>query len=50
MKRKNTFFINKENNLEDFKEKHNYQIVEEYWRKRKKNVKRISLNFASQKL
>ena len=35
MKRKNAFFINKDNNLEDFKATHNYQIVEEYWRKRK---------------
>ena len=32
MKRKNTFFINKEHNEEDLKAKHNYQIVEEYWR------------------
>ena len=40
MKRKNTFFINKENNQEDFKAKHNYQIVEEYWRKRKKECEK----------
>jgi hypothetical protein len=34
MKRKPTFFKDKDNNLGDFKAKHNYQIVEEYWRKR----------------
>ncbi len=40
MKRKNTFFINKENNLKDFNAKHNYQIVEEYWEKRKKECEK----------
>ena len=40
MKRKNAFFINKENNQEDFKAKHNYQIVEEYWRKRRKECEK----------
>ena len=40
MKRKNTFFINKDNNLEDFKGKHNYQIDEEYWSKRKKECEK----------
>ena len=50
MKREHNFFKNKDNNLEDFKAKHNYQIVEEYWGKEEKNVKRISLNFANQKL
>ena len=40
MKRKHTFFINKDNNLEEFKAKHNYQIVEEYWRKRKKECEK----------
>ena len=40
MKRKNTFFKNKDNNLESFKAKHNYQIVEESWRKRKKECEK----------
>ena len=40
MKRKNTFLINKENNQEDFKAKHNYQIVEEYWMKRRKECEK----------
>ena len=50
MKRKHTFFKNKDNNLEDFKAKHNYQIVENTGGKEEKNVKRISINFANQKL
>ena len=45
MKRKNTFFVDKENGLKDVKAKHNYQITEEYWKK-KKNVKKIFLNSA----
>ena len=36
MKKKHNFFINRDNNLDDLKLKHNYQIVEEYWGKRKK--------------
>lgn len=40
MKRKPTFFKNKDNNLEDFKAKHNYQRVEEYWRKRRKECEK----------
>ena len=40
MKRKHTFFKNKDNNLEDFKPKHNYQIVEEYWSKRRKECEK----------
>jgi len=40
MKKKHTFFINRGNNLEDFKLKHNYQIVEEYWGKRKKECEK----------
>ena len=33
-------FINKENNQENLKAKHNYQKVEEYWRKRKKECEK----------
>ena len=40
MKRKNNFFINKENNLKEVEEKHNYQIVEEYWKRRKKECEK----------
>ena len=40
MKRKNNFFVDKENGLKDFKAKHNYQIVEAYWRKRKKECEK----------
>ena len=45
MKIKNTFLINKENNQEDFIAKHNYQIVEEYWRKSKKDCDTILSKF-----
>ncbi len=40
MKRKNTFFVDKENSLKDFKAKHKYQIIEEYWKKRKKECEK----------
>ena len=40
MKRKRNFFINKDNNLEDSKVKHNYQILEEYWSKRRKECEK----------
>ena len=40
MKRKNTFFVDKENGLKDLKEKHNYQIIGEYWKKRKKECEK----------
>ena len=40
MKRKHTFLLDKDNNLEDFKAKHNYQIMEEYWKKRKKECEK----------
>ena len=40
MKRKPTFFKNKDNNLEDFKAKHNYQIMEEYLGKRRKECEK----------
>ena len=40
MNRKNAFFIEKENSLKDGKAKHNYQIVEEYWTKRKKECEK----------
>ncbi len=42
MKIKNTFFINKENIQKDFKPKHNYQVVEEYWKRRKEYEKNLS--------
>ena len=45
MKRKHTFFKNKYNNLEDFKPKHNYQIVEEYWRERRKEREKYLSKF-----
>ena len=35
MKRKNTFFVDKVNGLKDIQAKINYQIVEEFWKKRK---------------
>ena len=35
MKRKQTFLKDKDNNLIDFKIKHNYQIVDNYWEKRR---------------
>ena len=40
MKRKNAFFINKEISPKDLKTKHNYQVVEEYWKKRKKECEK----------
>ena len=40
MKRKNTFIVDKENCLKDVKAKHNYQIVAEYWKKRKKECEK----------
>lgn len=40
MKRKHTFIINNDNNLEEFKAKHNYQIIKEYSRKRKKECEK----------
>ena len=40
MERKNTFFVHNENGQKDIKAKHNYQIVEEYWKKRKKECEK----------
>ncbi len=40
MKRKIRFYLTKENNLNEVKVKHNYQIVEEYWKKRKKECEK----------
>ena len=40
MKRKNTFFVDKEIGLKDIKAKHNYQIKEEYWKKRRKECEK----------
>jgi hypothetical protein len=37
--------IDKDNNLEDFKAKHNYQIVEDYWRIRKKECEKTLSKF-----
>ena len=43
MKRKNTFLVIIENVLKDDKAKHNYQLLEEYWKKRKKECEKKSL-------
>ena len=40
MKRKNTFFVDKEKDLKDVKAKHNYQIIEGYWKKREKECEK----------
>ena len=40
MKRKNTIIVDNENGLKDVKARHNYQIVEEYWKKRKKECEK----------
>ena len=40
MKRKNIFFVDKENGPKKVKAKHNYQITEEYWKKRKKECEK----------
>jgi len=45
MKRKNNFFVDGENNLTNFKAKHNYQIIEEYWKKRKKECEKNHSKF-----
>ena len=39
MKIKNTSVLNQKNiNLNHFKDKHKYQILENYWKKRKKRM------------
>ena len=40
MERKNTFFVDKEIGLKDVKAKHNYQIIKEYCKKRKKEYEK----------
>ena len=40
MKRIHNFFKDNDNNLEDLKAKHNYQIMEEYWSKRIKECEK----------
>ena len=45
MKRKYTFFVNKENSLKDFKKTHDYQIVEEYLEKREKECEKNFTKF-----
>ena len=48
MKIKNTSVLNKNNiHLSQFKNKHKYQILENYWKKERKNVKKIFQNFAN---
>ncbi len=44
MKRKITFFV-KEDSLKKVKVKHNYQVVEEYWKKRKKECEKSLSKF-----
>jgi len=44
---KNTTFLNQKNiKLSQFKNKHNYQILENYWKKRKKECEKTFQNFA----
>jgi len=40
MKKKLTFIINKDNNLENLNEKYISKKVEEYWRRRKKDCEK----------
>ena len=40
MKIKNNYLINRENNLNEFKTKHKYQKVDDYWKKRKKECEK----------
>ena len=39
MKKKITFFVQKDS-LKEVKAKHNYQVVEAYWKKRKKECEK----------
>ena len=48
MKIKNTSVLNKNNiHLSQFKNKHKYQILENYWKKRKKECEKNFQNFAN---
>ena len=40
MNKKDTFFDEKENVLKDVKAKYYYSIIEEYWKKRKKECEK----------
>ncbi len=47
MKIKKTSVLSQNNiHLSQFKNKHKYQILENYWKKRKKECKKIFQNFA----
>ena len=47
MKIKNTSVSNPNNiHLDQFKSEHKYQILENYWKKRKKECEKIFQNFA----
>ena len=46
MKIKNTSVFTQNIHLNQFKNKHKYQILEKYWKKRK-NAKKIFKNFAN---
>ena len=51
MKIKNTSVLNQNNiHLSQFKNKHKYQILENYWKKRKKECEKIFQNFANREL
>ena len=48
MKIKNTSVLSQNNiYLSQFKNKHKYQILENYWKKRKKECEKIFKNFAN---
>ena len=42
---KNTSVFNQNIHLNQFKNKHKHQILENYWKKRKKECEKNSLNF-----
>ncbi len=42
MKRKISFFVSEEDSFKEVKGKHNYQGVEQYWKKRKECEKNLS--------
>ena len=51
MKIKNTSVFNQNNiNLYQFENKYKYQILEKYWKKRKKECEKIFQNFADRGL
>ena len=48
MKIKNNSILNQNNiHLSQFKNKHKYQILENYWKKRKKECEKIFQSFAN---